>query len=209
MITINEFEKINIPQNPISGFEFFEGNKVLLSTPHAVSQTRNNTLKVAESETYKLAKIIADNTGCSLLTKTENLNDDANLEINNNYRNKIAGRIEQGKIKYIFDIHSLNSSRSQDINFGTNYGFNLVGNTTLFTRIKDVFKQHNFNPSTDFPFAASEKTITGFFSKHYHIFCLQIEVNSSIYKNEKQLNNLIDCLTQVVKITLASDKINS
>lgn len=207
MITLTEFEKINIPLNSISGFEFFEGNNVLLSTPHAVTQTRGAKQKFAEAETFRVASLVRAATGCSLITKTENLNDDANLDINNNYRNKIASQIEQNKVKFVFDIHSLTDKRTEQINLGTNHGFNLVGNTVLFERIKEIFNQNSFNTTTDYPFAASENTIAGFFSKHYHVFCLQIEVNSAIYKNEPMLNNLVNALTQIVKTTMALSKL--
>lgn len=207
MISLADFEKINIPNNAISGFEFFEGNQILLSTPHAVSQTRGGKQKFAESESYKLASLVKDATGCSLITKTENLNDDANSDFNNNYRNKIASQINLNKVKYLIDIHSLTDKRPEQINFGTNHGFNLVGNVVLFDRIKEIFKQNGFSTTTDFPFAAGQNTIAGFFSKQYHIFCLQIEVNSGIYHNETSLNNLINALTQAVKTIMALNKI--
>ena len=209
MINLTEFEKINIPNNAISGFEFFDGNQVLLSTPHAVSQTRGKKQKFAEAESFKLASLVKDATGCSLITKTENLNDDANSDFNSNYRNKIAAQINLGKVKYIFDIHSLTDKRPEQINLGTNHGFNLVGNMVLFDRIKEIFKQNGFLTTTDFPFAAGQNTIAGFFSKQYHIFCLQIEVNSAIYRDEQSLNNLINALTQIVKTTMALSKIKN
>ena len=209
MITLSDFEKINIPLNSISGFEFYLGNQVLISTPHAVTQTRNNKEKFAESESFKLASLVKDATGCSLITKTENLNDDANIDFNSNYRNKIAAQINLGNVKYIFDIHSLTDKRTEQINLGTNHGFNLVGNTVLFNRIKEIFKQNGFTTTIDYPFAAGQNTISGFFSKNYHIFCLQIEVNSVIYSNETSLNNLINALTQIVKATTALNKIKA
>lgn len=207
MMTINEFEKIELPLGDPCGYYLNLGNNVLISAPHAVSQTRNGKLKFSEPQTFRLAKVLKDRTNCSVIVKTENLNDDANFEINSNYKNKIASLIEQEKIKYIIDLHGLNQKRSEQINFGTNYGFNLVGKISLFNRIVKTFENKGFKVSKDYPFIGYVNTISGFFSKHYKVFALQIEINSGITFKEESLNNLIEALVETIKIINAYDKL--
>lgn len=206
MITTYDFSKIELPIGDPLGYYVKEGNVVLISAPHAVSQTRNGKTKFSEPQTFKLAQILQEKTGCSVIIKTENQKDDANYYENSNYRNKIASLIEQGKIKYVLDLHNLNFKRSQQINLGTNYGFNVVGNFTLLNRIVQIFENNGFIVTKDFPFVAPQNTIAGFFSKNYRVFSLQIEINSGICKTEKGINNLVDSLTEIVKSILAYEK---
>ena len=207
MDIIEEFKKIVLPEAEPLGYTFKGGNNVLLSAPHAVTQTRNGKTKFAETETYNLIKLVANLSGASLIAKTSNLGDDANFDFNSNYRNKIAALIENKQINFLLDIHCLNNLRSQQINLGTNNKFNLVGNTILFSRIEHIFKKFGFETTEDYPFRASEKTIAGFFSKTYNVFALQIEINSSIFKNEKDLKNLINALTEIVKGIITYNKV--
>ena len=129
------------------------------------------------------------------------------VALSNNFEsNKIASLIEQGKVKYIIDLHNLSYKRSQQINLGTNYGFNVVGNFTVLNRIIQIFENNGFVVTKDFPFVAPQNTIAGFFSKNYRVFSLQIEINSGICKTEDGINNLVDSLTEIVKSILAYEK---
>lgn len=209
MISINDFNKIKLPPYEPLGYYLKLGNNVLISAPHAVSQTRLNKIKWSEPHTFKLASILQEKTNCSVIIKTENLNDDANYYGNSNYRNKIASLIEQNKISYILDLHSLSKKRSQQINIGTNYGFNVVGNFTLLNRIIQIMEKHNFMVTKDFPFTAPEHTIAGFFSKNYRVFSLQFEINSNICSEEDLLNSLINALTEIINSINAYDKLKT
>ncbi len=207
MDIIESFNSVVLPVDEPLGYTFKSGNMVLLSAPHAVTQTRNGKTKFAETQTYNLINVVSKLTGSSLIAKTSDLNDDANFDFNSNYRNKIASLIENDQVKFVLDIHCLNNLRSQQINLGTNNRFNLVGNTILFSRIEHIFKKHGFETTEDYPFKASEKTIAGFFSKTYKVFALQIEINSEIFENTERLKGLINALTEIVKGIITYSKV--
>ncbi len=207
MDIIAEFNKIVLPETEPLGYTLKLGNSVLLSAPHAVTQTRNGKTKFAETQTYNLIKLVSNLTGASLIAKTSNMGDDANFDFNSNYRNKIASLIENNQVKFILDVHCLNNLRSQQINLGTNNKFNLVGNTILFSRIEHIFKKHGFETTEDYPFKASEKTIAGFFSKTYKVFALQIEINSAIFESDQRLKSLVNALTEIVKGIISYSKV--
>ncbi len=208
MDILENFYNVKLPVSEPLGYTIKLGNNILLSAPHAVSQTRNGNIKSAEAKTFNLIQTVADLTGASLIAKTCNDGDDANFDYNSNYRNKIASMLETKQVKYIIDVHCLKSERSQQINIGTNNGFNVVGNFSLLERIQQLFKNNNLTTTIDYPFVASSRTIAGFFSKTYNVFTLQIEINSGLFDTDKQLLNLINAFTQIVNSISSYDKTN-
>ena len=209
MDILEEFYNSKLPTSEPLGYVYKSGNCVLLSAPHAVSQIRNGKEKFAEVETYNLIDVVSRLTGASMIAKTRNLGDDANFDMYSTYRDKIAEKIKSKKIRYILDIHNLNLKRGQTINLGTNHGFNVCGNFTLLDRIEKIFTNHNLETTTDYPFYAGDHTISGYFSKEYNIFCLQIEINSKLYQTEKDVKNLAETLVDIVKAVVAYDKVVS
>ena len=209
MDIIELFNKSKLPTNEPLGYTYRTGSNILLSAPHAVSQLRDGVTKFAEVETYNLIEVVKELTGASIIAKTCNLGDDANFDETSSYRDKIADMIKQKKIKYILDIHNLNLKRSQTINLGTNNGLNLGGNFTLLKRIQQIFEKNNLETTEDYPFYAGARTISSYFAKNYNVFCLQIEINSRLYKNPQDVKNLVETLAEVVRCIASYDKLMS
>lgn len=164
---------------------------VLISAPHGVLQTRLGKSKVAEIGSARLALYLSQYHNTNLIIKTCNLFDDANYDVNCNYRRDIAHMLADGNIKYLLDFHGLAASRSCDVNFGINHGNNIVTNPKLFDTIVKILENAGFIVSVDMPFCAPYKTIAGEFSKEFGIFTLQIEVNSAITNRKENINRLI------------------
>ncbi len=177
-------------------------NKILISAPHGVSQVRLGKLKVAEMGTIPITYFVAKNTDSNMILKTQNLNDDANFDSKSTYRDKISSLIENGKCKFLFDIHGMAKSRDCDINLGINFGQNVKNNIALFNKLVENLEKAKFSVSIDQPFCAGCQTISGYFAKTNNIWTIQVEINCSITnepKNIEKCNLLIETLINTIK----------
>ncbi len=173
-------------------------NNVIISVPHGVSQTRLGKHKVAELGTIPMGIIVADNTNSHLIVKTKNNFDDANFDKDCFYREDLKQIIKDNNIKYLIDFHGLARWRSMDVNLGTHLENNVAINKPLFDKLCDRLNQ-NFVVEIDKPFMASYTTISGYFSKELSMWTIQIEINSGITNDPKNIekfnllaNTLID-----------------
>lgn len=180
-------------------FLFLPGNnKVLISVPHGISQTRLGKYKVAEIGTIPFGKILSDATESHLIVKTRNNFDDANFDKNCSYRQELKKLIKKYSIKYLIDIHGLAKWRDAEINLGTNLGNNIANDTKAFNRLLEQLKS-KFSVSVDQPFMASANTISGYFARKFKVWTLQMEINCGItnYKESiSKFNLLINILTE-------------
>ena len=75
---------------------FIEGNNyVLISIPHGVDQIRLGKYKVAEIGTIPLGVLLAKYTQSHILIKTKNSYDDANFDLDCDYRKKLKKLIKK------------------------------------------------------------------------------------------------------------------
>lgn len=181
------------------GHIILNGNKkVMFSAPHAVEQTRDGKIKYAEPDTAVVAMAMNE-LGYPCIIKTENLNDDANFDLECDYKKELVSFVKENNIKALIDLHELSSFRQQDICLGTggDDNKNLLGSERLIESFVDIFSKDFKNVSVNIPFAAKgDGTISCYISNKCNLPCVQIEMNSSIFmKNKidiKQMANLLD-----------------
>lgn len=177
---------------------FIEGNnKVLISIPHGVSQTRLGRRKFPEIGTIPTGMVLGINSQSNVLIKTKNNSDDANFDVNCEYRKRLRDIIKKYNIEYVVDIHGLAKWRDCDINLGTNLGNNIEKDKELCSRLTNMLSP-NFKVKIDDPFMASGNTISSCARKEFDIWTLQIEINCGItnYKeNIERYKKLLETLS--------------
>lgn len=174
-------------------------NNILISCPHAVSQTRLGKLKVAEIGTLSFGYFLAQQTGSHYIVKTKNNFDDANFDAVSVYRENMKKIIKENDIKFIFDIHGLSKSHEIDLNFGTNHGENVKNDRELFeSLIKGV--KNDFFYSIDNPYSGGYATISGYFSREFGVWTLQVEINCGITNEPKNVGKQNLLLTKFVEL---------
>lgn len=207
------FEKLNFDRK-----EFIKKNcekdhvvvlrdsNVLISVPHGVSQVRLGKFKVSEIGSLTTALFLKNTTKCSLIAKTKNNNDDANFDENSSYKEAIIKLIENGKIKFIIDLHGLASVREIDVNLGTFLGLNIKNNELILNRLCEDLTKSGFSISIDQPFMAGGRTIAGWFSKNYSdLWTIQLEINCSLTnkkENFKRYNKLLNILKKWIEFII-------
>lgn len=172
-------------------------NNILISAPHGVSQVRLGKHKVSEIGSLSTALYLKANTGCSLIAKTKNNNDDANFDGRSSYKNSIKSLIMDNNIKYIIDIHGLGANRECDINLGTHLGNNIQNDINAFNLLNKLLSDNGYKVSIDQPFMAGSQTICGSIKNEFsNVWTLQIEINCAITNRKenfvryKQLLNI-------------------
>lgn len=91
--------------------------KILFSAPHAVEQTRDGKIKFAEKETADIARIL-NKMGYPCIIKTENQGDDANFDLESEYKADLVEFIKENHIEGVIDLHQLSPLRDQLICLG-------------------------------------------------------------------------------------------
>ena len=181
---------------------FIEGNNyVLISIPHGVDQIRLGKYKVAEIGTIPLGVLLAKYTQSHILIKTKNSYDDANFDLDCDYRKKLKKLIKQYNIKYLIDIHGLAKWRDCDVNLGINIGQNIKQNEEQFNKLNTMLNSV-FHVEIDNPFMGSGNTISCCINKEFDIWTIQIEINCGITnysKNIEKFNKLLNILVQWIK----------
>lgn len=174
-------------------------NNVLISCPHAVPQTRLGKLKVAEMGTLSFGYFLAQQTSSHYIVKTKNNYDDANFDAVSIYREKMKKIIKENNIKYIFDIHGLSRSHEIDLNFGTHHDENIKNDRKLFEKLIEGVK-NDFFYSIDNPYSGGYGTISGYFSKEFGAWTLQVEINCGITNDPKNIKKQNLLLTKFVEL---------
>ncbi len=116
------------------GYKIIKGNnsKIMISCPHSVSQLRKGKIKIRENYVGVISKIVQKNTGCHLIIKTRNMDDDANFDKNSNYKDELESYIKKNNIKLLIDLHGCFSHKF-DIEIGTYYGNNITDKNIIKT----------------------------------------------------------------------------
>lgn len=163
-------------------------NKVLLSSPHGVSQVRLGKLKYKEVGSLATALYLQKETNSFLIVKTKNNNDDANFDEKSEYKDTIYSLIETKDIKYLIDIHGLAAKRDCDINLGVCLGKNIENNIRAFDSLYKSLQKQGFIVSIDQPFMAGVHTISSSVKHRYpNLWTLQIEINCKITNNASNI----------------------
>ena len=161
------------------------GGKIMLSAPHAVPQIRDGHRKPAEPFTGKILEE-ACQSGLSGIVKTKCKDDDANFDMDSDYKSELVEYISSNSVKLLFDLHELNNSRPMEVCIGTGYGKNIFEREDILGIIREEFCNIGIdNITVDDPFAASrEYTISAYVSQSCHIPAFQIEMNCSMFEGE-------------------------
>ena len=161
-------------------------NKILISAPHGVEQTRNGKSKVYEPGSVTTGLYLQKQTGSFFIAKTKNNNDDANYDEQSSYKDSIKDLIRADKIKYIIDLHGLAETRECEINLGISGGKNVSNNIELFNDLNTSLMASGFNVLIDEPFSGGDKTISGSLkNEFFDIWTIQIEIRCDI-TNKKE-----------------------
>lgn len=197
---------LNKYSNGKGDFIYDKGNlDVIVSAPHNVSQYYNGLYKRPDFGTGTIASSVKILTDCNVIIKTKNIgnvfvNDNANRG-NCKYKNKLASQINSQKIKALIDVHSLKSSREEEINIGINDGVNINNDTTLLNSIRSIAMKYKFSTSIDTPFHAGKGTISSFVHDECNIVGIQLELNSRFinynYKSQRY-NDLVNMISEMV-----------
>lgn len=181
-------------------FEFFAGEKsgVIFSCPHAVSQTREGKIKMADINTGPLG-IALNKLGYNVLIKTKNCGDDANYDKKSSFKDFLSKKIKDHNFKYLIDLHGMSKKRNVLIALGTCFGTNSKKSlelTNQFIKIAGKYGLEVEKIRIDFPFAAHKNTVSSSISRRNKIETLQMEINSKIFESEEMTIALIQSLDE-------------
>ncbi len=184
------------------GFEILSGTKkILISAPHAVEQTRDNKVKYAEQETAIIAKML-NKLGYPTIIKTENLNDDANYDLESPYKQQLLKFCQKNNILFVLDLHQLSQTREMDFCLGTGSedNRNLLNHNNIAHLTKQLANDNGFTLEINNPYAASSaRTVSGFCSRN-DFPAMQFEINSKLvssYCNATQLDDVYDLIVKI------------
>lgn len=200
---IKEYEKI-FTKEKTGDYTLLQGSgKIMISAPHSVEQTREGVLKSAEPQTGVLAKLLHETTGCPVIYKTGNCNDDANYDEISAYRQALREYCKRANIKLLVDLHQLSPLRQEEIDLGTGKGKNL-SSARLLDFIKRTFKENGVDKiEVDKLFSATYPyTVSAEISRVCQIQAVQIEINSRLVYGDGSLQtfkSVFSALEQIIK----------
>ncbi|MBQ8425749.1 MAG: N-formylglutamate amidohydrolase [Clostridia bacterium] len=180
---INSFEeKFNKLKETYDDFCFLGGRKkILLSAPHSVSQTRDGVVKPAEPETA-IISLFFNEKNYPCIIKTTNNSDDANHSLNSNYKTKMLEIFNSEKVKFLIDLHELNSKREMDFCIGIggeNYN-NLLSYSYITKQLIDIFNNSGYTVEINNPFGAGKPHTNAGFIARKGFPSIQLEINSRL-----------------------------
>lgn len=155
-------------------------NKIMLSAPHRWQKYKNGRKYKRETKTGILVKEVSKQLNLPCIYKTKFYKNDPNSDEKSTYRAELVDFINKNQIKLLFDIHSMNANREEDICIGINNGENIFNRMDLCEVIKNTFNEFKIDKvSVDMPFKASKSTVISYDISHKcKIPCFQIEINN-------------------------------
>ena len=115
---------------------------VLLSSPHAVNQFRDEDVRDAEKYTGAIARYLCKATNSFAIFQLFT-HADPNSDEEHNYKNGVINLIENYNIKFLLDIHSSTFSNDTDIDIVTNGRLTLCGQNKLIDLLKELGVKYN------------------------------------------------------------------
>lgn len=187
------------------GIMIFNGEiPILLSAPHSVEQTREGKLKYGEGRTAPLVQFLHEKNGCFSVFKTMNLNDDANYDDKNYYKEELINIIRKYNIKLLLDLHIMAPNREHNIDIGTGFGVNILHRDDLLELVKRNFALDSIDRvRVDYMFNASfENTVSATISRECQIPCFQFEMNWKLLDDtskDNKLTNIINIISNIIE----------
>ena len=177
---------------------------VMLSAPHAAEQTRNGRKKYGEYITGVIVNMLHDELNVPIICKEKNCGDDANRDEKCRYKSKLKKYIDKNGIRYLIDVHQMNSEREEYVDIGTGEGKNVKSDPAAVRIAVDSFQNQGIeNVFVDKPFSAVHPfTVSAFIARECGVTALQIELNTRIvskrYK-EFDFDSVMEAFRRLIK----------
>lgn len=176
---------------------------VLVSAPHAVRHYRHKKIKMSDQFTGSIVYLLNQRIGCHAIATTKLYGGDPNVDSPCVYKERIAEMCAKGKVKFVLDIHGAVRERDFDVDFGTNGGRTLLGNTRMLEVVERNFQAFGLSKISHDHFAASgPNTIANFIARELGIPAMQIEINKQYRvpaQNPQGFHRLLGALEASVK----------
>lgn len=180
-----------------------KNSKIIISAPHAISQTREGQLKPKDMGSGELALKVATENDLTYIIKAKNngnsqLGDDANY-YDCQYKEQLVKVVKNDDI--LFDIHSLKTSRPEELLICTNNMQNILYDTELLNFVINCFKKHDINVCVDTLYFAKEKTVCGYINKKCNIKAFQFEFNSKLINpilKSNKINQISSAFNEII-----------
>jgi len=175
---------------------------ILITAPHSVKQFRNNSFKIWEYRTWSIANYLYEKTKCFCVYKTRCLNDDANYDAKNYFKEVVIEIVKEHKIKFLIDLHIMSPKHKHMIDIWTWNWNNIFWKFKQLNDLVQIFNKHNINDvEIDKVFDASNvNTVSSTVSKLCNIWTLQIEINWQLLDENNKNNKLTDLLSSLIEI---------
>jgi len=162
-------------------FEYHAGKgKVLIVAGHATAQTREGSIKVADTGTGSLAVALHKILNVPVIYTTYLSPSDPNFYDNNAFKDSLSVIIEKIQPILVLDLHASKASRDYDVDIGTMHGVSYLTREDLLESLQSSLKKGGITDlSQDFFSAEKNLTITKFVSNK-EIPCMQLELNDNL-----------------------------
>lgn len=172
---------------------------IMLSCPHCVLHYRNGEMRYDEPDTLIIADYLHKKFDLPFIYKVKSDDEDANYDSKSSYKEILKDYVIKNNIKFLIDLHQLNSNRSEIVNFG----INSFKNISDIKYLNCLIKAFSFNCigtiSIDSPFAASgENIVSSFIHKNTNIDCVQLELNTKLFHSDVLYNKTIKCFRESI-----------
>ena len=200
MKKINEIKELYsfFEKGTENSFEFELGKvqDIILSAPHAVSQTREGKVKFAEPESGIIAKLLNKYYGYTIIYKSKNMGDDANFDADSPYKKFLCEKCKELKPLVVLDLHELSKTRECQVNIGSGYGNTVHNDAEIINNLINCLNREGIKKIvTDHPFASKTDTIATNVSKNANTKAMQVELNYGyLTKRKKNLFRVIKAI---------------
>ena len=179
---------------------------VLLSSPHAVNQFRDEDIREAEKYTGAITRYLSKATDSFAIFQLFT-HADPNSDEEHNYKNGIINLIENYNIKFLIDIHSSTFSNDADIDIVTNGRVTLCGQSNLIDLMKSIGNKHNIileenntpNIEKENEIIYASSFISGIPSIRLVINNKKIDIENSLCKIENIINFISEFILEISK----------
>ena len=182
------------------------GNIPLIFTAaHSVSQNREGRIKLGECVCGAIVEGLCRDINCYGSYKTVNMNDDANFDESNYFKDNCLNLVKEYNIRLAIDIHCMSDKRDYDVDIGTGEGKNLKINKEAALKIQQIFVKNGIsNVKIDHIFKSNNpNTLSSFLSREGNIDAIQLEICWALLdKNNPRYNfdNVIKSLKEITAL---------
>lgn len=171
-------------------------SSVVLSAPHAKAGVVNNKLKMSESMSGSLCKILNDEFKFSVIYKSRDNELDYMNSKSNAYKDALKQMLKNNKVKLLLELHIINATRSDDMLLFLpkkydQYAFYQIINILNRQGIK------KFSINSIFDSSKKERVTNQFKGK---CFVMQLCINQRLVENDDGLKMVLKTLQHITSI---------